>query len=751
MHRLWNAGTPESRPSAATWHFLTSVYRIKPLVINFSDDARLPSSTFGQNRDRSTMARHLSISTLLQAITGLMAMALVATFGVAAEHALEQRAVAARVEAVASISRDLFTAMQNLRVERGTVNTALATAEPVAADTQSDIVALRAKSEAALESALPKLARAAIPGTEQAAGELSDARETIAKMRAAADAALQQAKDKRPADISKSWVAGVGKLVDAIDRLSDRLSNDINLSDPFITEMMKIKQLGWALRDAAGTDRLLVGAAIAADKGIPAAVQERLAVLRGNIEVSWRAIESDVRAPATPAPLKSAADQAKQAYFVALAEKRKAIVDALLAGKPAPISGGAWVQQSNPGLESLINVANVAFELAETHAAEQAAAALRQCVVQVGLTLAFFGFGVFATLFVRRRIARPMAEITLAMRAVAAGDLERDIVFARRADEIGELARALAVFRDNAQEKARIEAAQREEQQRKERRQQAIEQQIARFDGSVRGLLEQLGHAAVEMRSTSDSMSGTAEETDRQAGAVDKAAQQATANVQTVASASEELAASIAEISRQVTQAKEIAGRAVAQTRDTDATVQGLADMAQRIGEVVQLINDIASQTNLLALNATIEAARAGEAGKGFAVVASEVKSLATQTGKATEDIAAQVSAIQAATRSAVDAIRGVTRIIAEVNEISASIASAVEEQGAATQEITRNTQEAARGTQEVYANIAGVSQGAAMTGKAAEHVLSAAGELSQGAEKLKLEVDAFLGGIRAA
>jgi methyl-accepting chemotaxis protein len=695
--------------------------------------------------------RFQAISTLLQLITGFMAAALVITFAIAAEQALERRAVATRVEAVASISRDLFTAMQNLRVERGTVNTALAGAAPISADTQSDVVALRAKSDAALAVALAKLKRAPISGTEQGERQLTSDGEALAQLRRAADGAAQQTKDKRPAEISKDWIAGIGKLVDTIDRLSDRLSDDINLSDPFITEMMKIKQLGWAMRDAAGTDRLVVGALIANNKGISPVQQERLAVLQGQVDQAWKAIASDVRPSAIPAPLREAVGQAKQAYFVELAELRKAILEALLAGKPAPVSGEDWVKRSNPGLESLIHVANVAFDLAETHAVEQAAAALRACAVQIGVTLVFLAFGVFTTLFVRRRIARPMADITEAMRAVAAGDLEHEIGFARRSDEIGELAHALGVFRDNAREKARIEAAQRAEQERKERRHQAIEQQIAHFEASVGGLLKQLAHAAAEMRSTSESMSQTAEQTGRQAVAADKGAQQASANVQTVATASEELAASIAEIARQVAQASDVAKRASTKSKEADGTMQSLADMAQRIGEVVGLISDIAGQTNLLALNATIEAARAGEAGKGFAVVASEVKSLATQTGKATEDIAAQVAAIQAATRSAVEAIRGVFDVITAVSDISTSIASAIEEQGAATQEISRNTQAAARGTQEVYGNIDGVSQGAAMTGKAAEQVLSAAGELSQGAEQLKAEVGAFLDAIRAA
>ena len=349
------------------------------------------------------------------------------------------------------------------------------------------------------------------------------------------------------------------------------------------------------------------------------------------------------------------------------------------------------------------------------------------------------------------QVSRPMGAITALMERLAKGDLQVTVSGTTRRDEVGALARSLEVFKDRAIATRQLEEEQRVEQESKALRQKAIEGYIAAFDKSVQESLRMLASSATEMRATAESMSATAEETTRQASAVASASDQASANVQTVATASEELSASIHEITRQVTHAAQVAQKAVGEAQQTDAAMQGLDNAASKIGEVVQLIQDIASQTNLLALNATIEAARAGEAGKGFAVVASEVKALAGQTAKATEEISSQIAAIQTSSRAAVTAIKGIGGTISQVNEISTSIASAVEQQGAATREITRNTQETARGTQDVSANIAGVGQAAGATGAAATQVLTAANGLGEQSEKLRTEVDHFLGKIRAA
>jgi len=273
----------------------------------------------------------------------------------------------------------------------------------------------------------------------------------------------------------------------------------------------------------------------------------------------------------------------------------------------------------------------------------------------------------------------------------------------------------------------------------------------SKLETGIGAIVQAVTAQAVELQATAKSMSATSEETMRQATTVAAASEEATRNVQTVASATEELSASVREIGQQLTQSSRAIGEAVAQANQSNEKVQGLTQAAEKIGDVVKLISGIAGQTNLLALNATIEAARAGEAGKGFAVVASEVKALANQTARATEEIAAQVRAIQEATQSSAQSIQGIAGTIGSVNQTATAISAAVEQQDAATQEIARNISQAAQGTEEVSSNIAGVSEMATRAGAAAAQVLAAAGELSNNGAALKTQVENFLREVRAA
>jgi methyl-accepting chemotaxis protein len=353
-------------------------------------------------------------------------------------------------------------------------------------------------------------------------------------------------------------------------------------------------------------------------------------------------------------------------------------------------------------------------------------------------------------LFVTRSVIRPLRGMTERMTKIAAKDFTVELPGLERTDEIGAMARAVDVFRTSGLEVERMRAEQADKGKRAAEERRAATQKLAgEFEAVVGNIVDQVTSAATNLEATAGALAQTAETTQHLTGTAAGASEEASANVNSAAAAADEMSASVDQISRHVQESSAIAAQAVIQAKQTDARIIKLSDAANRIGDVVKLINNVAEQTNLLALNATIEAARAGEAGKGFAVVAHEVKALATQTAKATGEIATQIAAMQAATEESVDAIKEIGDTVARIAEIARTIAGAVEEQGAATQGIARNVQHAARGTAELTTSIADVNRGAAETGAASAQVFSSAQSLSRESGRLKLEVGKFLATVR--
>jgi methyl-accepting chemotaxis protein len=350
-----------------------------------------------------------------------------------------------------------------------------------------------------------------------------------------------------------------------------------------------------------------------------------------------------------------------------------------------------------------------------------------------------------------RIASAPLRDMTAAMTELAEGDTSVEIPAMGRGDEVGDMAKAVQIFKDSAIERVRLEAEQNKGREAQHRRAAVIERRTKAFDEAISQALAAVTAAAEQLRSSSQSMSAVAEETSAQSATVASAAEEASANVQTVAAATDELTASIAEIAGQVEQSRQAASEAVGEVDGATRRVMDLAKAAQSIGEVVTLISDIAEQTNLLALNATIEAARAGEMGKGFAVVASEVKALATQTAGATKEIASQIGQIQSSTDGSVAAMQAIAKVIELISERSTMVATAVEEQSAATAEIARGVSEAASGTRQVTVNIAEVTTAAGETGTMSAQVLDAATSLAEQALVLRGDVDSFLADIKAA
>jgi len=371
------------------------------------------------------------------------------------------------------------------------------------------------------------------------------------------------------------------------------------------------------------------------------------------------------------------------------------------------------------------------------------------------MAIAALGIAVLAggiALLISRSIAGPLNQLGRRMRELADGRLDGEIPGVGRGDEVGAMAATVQIFKDNALRMRELEQADTANQQRAVAERRATMESLAgEFERSVNGIVRSVASAADGMQGTAQSMTATASDASARASTVSAATQSATNNVSTVAAAAEELSSSVAEISRQVTRSSEIASKAVGDAERTNATVQVLSTGAEKIGEVVKLIHSIAAQTNLLALNATIEAARAGESGRGFAVVASEVKALANQTAKATEEISAQVTAMQTSTSDAVSAINGITQTITHMSEITNSISTSISQQGDATREIARNIQSVASGSNEISAHIGGVTQAAEATGTAASQVLTNARELDTQSGLLRQAVDGFLAKVRAA
>jgi methyl-accepting chemotaxis protein len=386
----------------------------------------------------------------------------------------------------------------------------------------------------------------------------------------------------------------------------------------------------------------------------------------------------------------------------------------------------------------------------ETHALRDET--LWRTIVYIGATALLFVFVIGMSRFVRRAVRRLLGEMTGVMQKIANGQLAVEVTNRDRSDEIGAMAQTVEVFKQNA---IAIQAMERERGEQKDRaaveKQATLNQLADTFEAEILRVINTVSAAATQLQQNAKSMSSTASETDRQSKLVQDASEQAIGNVRTVADAAEELSKSINEIGQQVSSATKVTTSAVTQVGNTTAMVEKLVSVVHRIGEIINLINAIASQTNLLALNATIEAARAGEAGRGFAVVASEVKSLAAQTAKATDEIASHIGAVQSGTNDVVSAIQAISGTIGEINQISATIAAAVTQQNATTAEIARNAEQAAGGSRNVSTNIGSVSRAAADTGRVANEMVRAAMELTQQAATLRQGADGFIARVRAA
>jgi len=697
------------------------------------------------------MLNRASVATLLTSIVVAMAACIVAFLAFNAWQSFDRLGAAGRISAIAGLSRDAFVGMHSLRTDRSTTNRDLTSEDLQDAEHEKVLKGIRDVEMPALHGVMEALPSVDFPGRAVLLPELSRLSETMFKLEKESWEAVRKPKAARRATLAKEYVETKAALSDTLERMSGDLAAAVKHSDAVIDQLLSLKQAAWLLRLTAGEASLLISNGLG---GMTLPSDARLTYTKfvGGINTAWAAVELVASGTRLPPDLAEALKAAKQAHFdpqyLALRDR---LFDQIMSGQKPEMAVIKWSPLTVQHMGTAVTIAERALDAAKIHAGAQQSEARRSLIVEAALLVGALALAFGIIVGMRRRVITPLKAIGEAMVNVAGGDLAVVVPFADRRDEIGALAGALETFKQSAIEKAGIEDQQRTQDARAAQRQQTVEAHIGAFEGRIRDTLGALRSASEQMRATSEGMSSVSGETNAQVRKAATASGDASNHVQSVAAASEQLSASISNISSQVTHAAAIANQAVAQTRQTDGTVQGLMATASRIGEVVQLINSIASQTNLLALNATIEAARAGEAGRGFAVVASEVKSLATQTAKATEEISQQISDVQKVASEAVEAIKGIGGIIGEVSEVATAIADAVEQQGAATQEITRSTQQAAQGTQQAADNIAGVTAGAEATGAAAANVKSAAEVLGVQTAQLSDQVHDFLNNIRAA
>jgi methyl-accepting chemotaxis protein len=637
-------------------------------------------------------------------------------------------------------------------MERLATNNGLQGADPAPPAVLAEIEKRRNAVKSDFDPGLAALAQRDFPNKQILMQELQAALDKANDFRKRADAALPQARDQRDETLRKTYIPVITDSVNAALKVWFSALYTTAKNDPQLAVLASIKEIGFQMRDVAGKERSNVSSSIAAGVALTPDMILANAQFRARVDMLWDLLQHQTNDPDTHPAIKEAMRVAQEKYFKGFRGRADEMRKVGAEGAKYPMTAPQYVDESTPQLGTLLEVMHAAGVASEAHTGATIDRAFWELMIAATLLVAGLAIAIGSMLIVVARVTTPLTKLASVVQRLAANDTTVVVPAMRRNDELGSMATALSIFKDNMMDATRLRGEQVENEQRQLQQRKADMVRLAdNFESTVGEIIDTVSASSAELESSASSLSMTATRSQQLTGSVAAASAEASANVQSVASATEEMASSVGEVSRQVLASTRMATEAVDQARRTSDRVSELSKAASRIGDVVELINTIAGQTNLLALNATIEAARAGEAGRGFAVVASEVKALAEQTAKATGEIGQQITGIQAATQDSVNAIKEISGTIEKLSEISSTVAASVEEQGAATQEISRNVHQAAEGTQQVSANIADVQRGAGETGAASTQLLSAAQSLSRDSNRLKSEVGKFLDTVRAA
>ncbi len=689
-----------------------------------------------------------SIGLLVSALGGLLGALLIAIAASNAYSEWRNYLTAQSAQQVNAAADHLLVAIERLTLERGLTNSALNSEAPVAAAAREAILQRRGQMREAQAAGWPVLTGLDYLAAQGLIGKAESAMAAIDALRAQADQTIGKPRGERDPAVQQAWYPTMTGGIEALMEVWLATSQRLSAIDAEVASFNAIKRLSGAMREFTGRERALLGLGRPLDAG----KQLEVADWRGRAEQAWEQLNSVFPKELAPPAVAAALANTRERFFGKYLPVRDQVYQNLVAGKPSGLAGKEWSDISNPALNAIVAIRDGAISAGAAHLDARVSSLQNAMSRDLGMSLVALMLTLAVLVIARSRVSAPLMKIAKALEGIAGGRFDVEVPAAARSDEIGAIASAVAAFRDQSLRVKEIERERAElERQATEGRRADMNRIAQEFQAAVGAVVDAVSSASRELESAATSLTGAAESTKTLSETVYTASGQASANVGSVAAAAEQLGGSVQEIARQVQESSRIAGSAVEQARRTDLRIAELSDAAARIGDVVNLITAIAGQTNLLALNATIEAARAGEAGKGFAVVAQEVKALAAQTAKATEEIGTQISGIQAATQDSVAAMKEIGTTINRISEIAVTISAAVEEQGNATGEISRSIHQAAEGTGLVASSIADVNNAATKTGAVSSQVLAAAQSLAGDGERLKSEVERFLGSVRAA